>query len=93
MPSPSLHYIHYVDPLPCILGCTDGFFDLLCLFLGGIAYSNAFFGGGTGPIYLDDVACTSNASKLLECSSRPILVHDCQHSADAGVRCEGKTNP
>ena len=56
---------------------------------GGIAYSNGFFGAGTGPIYLDDVACTSSASQLLECSSRPILTHNCLHSADAGVGCEG----
>ena len=61
----------------------------LCLCGGGTAYSNAFFGVGTGPIYLDDVACTSSASQLLECSSRPILTHNCLHSADAGVGCEG----
>jgi len=52
-------------------------------------YSNAYFGAGTGPIYLDDVTCTSSASQLLECSSRPILTHNCLHSADAGVGCEG----
>ena len=56
---------------------------------GGRAYSYAYFGAGTGPIYLDDVACTSSASQLLECSSRPILTHNCLHSADAGVGCEG----
>ena len=56
---------------------------------GGIPYSNAFFGAGTGPIYLDDVACTSSASQLLECSSRPILTHNCHHTADAGVGCKG----
>ena len=56
---------------------------------GGIPYNNAFFGAGTGPIYLDDVACTSSASQLLECSSRPILRHNCTHLADAGVGCEG----
>ena len=57
---------------------------------GGVAFSNAFFGAGTGPIYLDDVACTSSASQLLECSSRRVLAHNCLHSADAGVRCDGK---
>ena len=56
-----------------------------------VAYSHAFFGVGTGPIYLDDVGCSSSsASQLLECPSRPILTHDCLHSADAGVGCEGK---
>ena len=57
----------------------------------GIAYSNARFGAGTGPIFLDDVQCSSSASQLLECSSQPILSHDCLHSADAGVGCEGKS--
>ena len=56
---------------------------------GGTPYNNAFFGAGTGPIYLDDVACTLSASQLLECPSRPILTHDCDHHADAGVGCEG----
>ena len=57
--------------------------------LGGRAYSNAHFGAGSGPIFLDDVQCTSSASQLLECPSRPILSHNCRHSADAGVGCEG----
>ena len=55
----------------------------------GIAYSNAHFGTGTGPISLDDVQCTSSASQLLDCPSRPILSHNCQHTDDAGVGCEG----
>ena len=56
---------------------------------GGRAYSNAHFGVGSGPIFLDDVQCTSSSSQLLECPSRPILSHNCRHSADAGVGCEG----
>ena len=57
--------------------------------LGGRAYSNAHFGAGSGLIFLDDVQCTSSSSQLLECYSRPILSHNCLHSADAGVECEG----
>ena len=60
------------------------------LHLFSVAYSYAIFGAGIGPIYLDDVACPSSASQLLECPSRPILAHDCLLSADAGVVCEGK---
>ena len=72
--------------------CFHMSFYWICFFsciTGGIPHSSAFFGAGTGPIYLDDVACTSSASQLLECSSRPILRHNCTHSADAGVGCEG----
>ena len=57
---------------------------------GGIAYNNAHFGAGSGPIFLDDVQCTSSSSQLLACPSRPILSHNCFHSDDAGVGCEGK---
>ena len=63
----------------------------LC-YTGGTEYGNAYFGAGTGPIFLDDVVCTSSANQLLECSSRPILTHNCFHSADAGVGCEGDFN-
>ena len=56
---------------------------------GSRAFRNAFFGAGTGPIFLDDVQCSSTSSQLLECSSNPILTHNCLHNADAGVGCEG----
>ena len=58
---------------------------------GGRAYTNAHFGAGSGSIFLDDVQCTSHSNQLLECPSRPILSHNCLHSADAGVGCEGMT--
>ena len=71
-------------------------FDASCTFLmlltcgaDGTPYFNAFFGAGTGPIYLDDVVCTPSDSQLLECYSSPVLVHNCDHHADAGVGCEG----
>ena len=56
---------------------------------GGRAYRNAHFGAGHGPIFLDDVQCSSSSSQLLECPSRMLLSHNCLHSADAGVGCEG----
>ena len=62
------------------------------LCVGGTPYSNAHFGAGGGPIFLDDVQCSSTSSQLLECSSRPILAHNCRHSDDAGVGCEGTYN-
>ena len=40
---------------------------------------------------LDDVQCTGGENKLLACSSASILSvsNNCDHSDDAGVRCEG----
>ena len=60
------------------------------LFLAGQAFSGAYFGAGTGPIFLDDVHCTSSITSLLQCTSNPVLSHNCAHSDDAGVRCEGQ---
>ena len=56
---------------------------------GGRAYRYAAFGAGSGPIFLDDVQCSSSSTQLLECLSRPILSHNCRHYKDAGVKCEG----
>ena len=58
--------------------------------LGGIAYSNAQYGAGSGPIYLTDVLCTSSQTSLLQCNSEAILSGSCTHSEDAGVKCEGR---
>ena len=69
--------------------CVDSFHLLLLYITAGRAYSNAYFGAGSGPIFLDDVHCTARASHLLECYSRPTLSHDCTHFHDAGVGCEG----
>ena len=71
------------------LQCTHVSDYAFLYFIAGRAFSNAFFGAGTGPIYLDEVQCSSSSSQLLECSSRPIGSHDCLHTADAGVGCEG----
>ena len=58
-------------------------------FTDGKYYSSAYFGSGSGKIWLDDVACTSSNTKLLQCSSSPIGEETCSHSEDAGVGCEG----
>ena len=56
------------------------------LFAGAIAYSNAYFGQGSGPILLDNLACTGLENTLVNCSYDS-HTGDCYHSDDAGVRC------
>ena len=51
-----------------------------------VAVSRAFFGQGSGPIFLDNVQCTGTESNLTQCDHNEIGVHNCR---DAGVICLG----
>ena len=54
------------------------------------AYSNAYFGTGSGPIYLDDVTCFGTESRLDQCLASQWGQHNCRHYEDAGVSCYGE---
>ena len=59
-------------------------------FIDSIPVRNALLGEGIGPIFLDQLMCNGREASLLEClPSQNIGFHNCHHSEDAGVKCEG----
>ena len=78
--------------------CDDGWDDtdagVVCRQLGfgssGTAIGSAGFGQGSGITFLDSILCTGSESILASCGHLGINVtRSCNHSNDAGVRCNG----
>lgn len=60
------------------------------MFIAHLPVKAAFYGEGNGSILLDDVVCSGNEGNLLECTHSSLFQNNCQHSEDAGVKCQGK---
>ena len=52
------------------------------------AYGSAYFGQGSGSIWLDDLACNGSESTLFDCPHSGAGNHTCDHSGDVGVSCK-----
>ena len=53
--------------------------------VGAAARGSAYYGHGSGPILLDDVACVGNESRLVDCQYTDN--HNCGHNEDISVLC------
>ncbi|XP_042685256.1 deleted in malignant brain tumors 1 protein-like isoform X1 [Centrocercus urophasianus] len=51
------------------------------------SHNSAYFGQGSGPIWLDNVQCTGTETALSQCQARPLGFNNCDHGEDAGVVC------
>ncbi|XP_045465990.1 uncharacterized protein LOC123674890 [Harmonia axyridis] len=75
--------------------CDDDFNDdaakVVCKNLGYkgtvTVKKEAYFGEGKGPIWLDQVTCFGNESKLEKCSHWKWGENNCEHNEDVGVIC------
>ena len=47
----------------------------------------AFYGQGSGQIWLNNINCIGTEAALINCSHSGWGSHDCSHSEDAGVEC------
>ena len=60
---------------------------LSCSFRGGTAHGSAYYGGGSGTIWMDDVQCTGEECSLAQCRFYGWGHEDCSHSEDVAVKC------
>ena len=75
--------------------CDDGWDDIdatiVCTQLGllnGTTTPQSQFGSGTGPVWLSQVACLGNESKLSHCMHNGAgNVGNCSHAQNVGVQC------
>lgn len=71
--------------------------DVVCKQLGygrtERRYSSAHFGEGDGPIWLDNLRCSSLYTSIMQCRHRGWGIHDCTHKEDAGVCCKREPAP
>ena len=56
------------------------------------AFGPEKFGAGSGEIWLDNVECTGEENRLIDCPAEAIGDDNCRHSEDAGARCNGTLN-
>ena len=60
------------------------------MYIATAANGLATYGQGSGPILLDDLACTGTETRLIDCPHNGVGTHNCAHFEDAGAVCACK---
>lgn len=58
--------------------------------IDAVPFSLAFYGTGTGSIFLDDVGCVGTEQQLIHCPHASSVSCTQGHREDVGVRCQSK---
>lgn len=61
-----------------------------CIYLvhrGGSVLTGSTYGGGVGPIWMDDLECYGNETSIQSCTRKPWGVNNCGHDEDVAVSC------
>ena len=66
--------------------------NVVCQELGysGALAPSTYYGPGSGPVWLDNLACTGSEGTILNCSHAGVGTHNCAHSEDVGIICQRK---
>ena len=68
--------------------------DVVCRQIGfpDAIQAEAFYGQGSGRIWLDNVSCNGSEVQLSDCSHNGWDIVDCHHNDDIGIICGGILN-
>ena len=59
-------------------------------FNGSQVLSTSNFSQASGPIFLDELACTGNEDRVEDCGGPAPGLHTSTHAQDTAIRCMGK---
>lgn len=77
----------FINSCGCCCLWLRGWFCLFFERTNAKAKHKAFFGKGSGRIWMDELRCTDNDTNLFTCKQNCIGSHNCIHGEDAGVVC------
>ena len=81
------HSIYYIIIYGRLMRCDVLIQVCICSHVGASSPTQAYFGAGTGPIWLDNLLCSGTELRLADCPANPLGMHNCNHNEDASVRC------